>query len=119
MGDIELPDDDPVQFGSEFCVICNELATEQYSWNVDSQNLVKATIMVRVTVSYDCPDFDCVIKTRNQATAAPDFLVHVCCRQTAGWINMPFGMDYGGTCRPRPQCVRWETSSSIRGTAAP
>ena len=26
MGDIELPDDDPVQCGSEFCVICNELA---------------------------------------------------------------------------------------------
>ena len=31
MGDIELPDDDPVQYGSEFCVICNELAMEQYS----------------------------------------------------------------------------------------
>ena len=29
MGDTELPDDDPVQCGSEFCVICNELATEQ------------------------------------------------------------------------------------------
>ena len=29
MGDIELPDDDPVQCGSEFCVICNELAREQ------------------------------------------------------------------------------------------
>jgi len=30
MGDIELPDDEPVQCGSEFCVICNnELATEQ------------------------------------------------------------------------------------------
>jgi len=29
MGDIELPDDDPVQCGSEFCVICNELATKQ------------------------------------------------------------------------------------------
>jgi len=25
----ELPDDDPVQCGSEFCVTCNELATEQ------------------------------------------------------------------------------------------
>jgi len=24
MDDIELPDDDPVQFGSEFCVICNQ-----------------------------------------------------------------------------------------------
>jgi len=30
MGDTELPDDDPVQCGSEFCVICNELATEQW-----------------------------------------------------------------------------------------
>jgi len=29
MGDIELPDGDAVQRGSEFCVICNELATEQ------------------------------------------------------------------------------------------
>jgi len=29
MGDIELPDDDPVQCGCEFCVICNELATDQ------------------------------------------------------------------------------------------
>ena len=28
MGEIVLPDDDPVQCGSEFCV-CNELATEQ------------------------------------------------------------------------------------------
>jgi len=27
--------------------------------------------MVRVTVSYDCPNFDCVIKTCNQGTAAP------------------------------------------------
>jgi len=27
--DIELPDDDPLQCGSEYCVICNELATEQ------------------------------------------------------------------------------------------
>jgi len=38
-------------------------------------------------------------------------LAHVYCRQTAGWIKMPFGMDYGGTCRPRPHCVRWEPSS--------
>jgi len=29
MDDIELPDDDPVQCGSEFCVIGNELATEE------------------------------------------------------------------------------------------
>jgi len=29
MGDIELPDDEPVQCGSEFCVICNELATKE------------------------------------------------------------------------------------------
>jgi len=29
IGYIELPDDDPVQCGSEFCVICNELAMEQ------------------------------------------------------------------------------------------
>jgi len=29
IGDIGLPDDDPVQCGSEFCAICNELSTEQ------------------------------------------------------------------------------------------
>jgi len=29
MGDIKLPDDDPVQCESAFCVIRNELATEQ------------------------------------------------------------------------------------------
>jgi len=29
IGDIELPDDNPVHCGSEFCVICNKLATEQ------------------------------------------------------------------------------------------
>jgi len=47
------------------------------------------------------------------------FLAHVYCRQTVGWIKMPFGMDYGGTCRPRSHCDRWEPSSPIRGTAAP
>ena len=58
------------------------------------------------------------INTGNHATvSSPHFLAHVYCRQTAGWINMPFGMDYGGTCRPRPHCVKWEPSSPIRGTA--
>jgi len=28
--DIELPDDDPVQCGRKFCVICSELAMEQW-----------------------------------------------------------------------------------------
>jgi len=55
----------------------------------------------------------------NQGTAAPHFLAHVYCRQTAGWIKMPFGIDYGGTCRPRPHCVRWEPTCPISGTAAP
>jgi len=32
---------------------------------------------------------------------------------------MSFGMDYGGTCRPRPHCVTWEPSSPIRGTTVP
>jgi len=50
--------------------------------------------LVQASPVYDCSDFDCVIKTCNQGTAAPPhFLVHVYCRQTAGWINMPFGMD--------------------------
>jgi len=29
MGDTDLPDYDSVQCGSEFCVICNKLATKQ------------------------------------------------------------------------------------------
>jgi len=33
------------------------------------------------------------IKTGNHGTAAPDFLAHVYCHQTAGWIEMPFGME--------------------------
>ena len=32
---------------------------------------------------------------------------------------MPFGMDYGGTCRPRPHCVRWEPSSGPKGHNSP
>jgi len=94
------------------------------SWNLDSQNRVRGTVTVRVRVSYDCPvydcpDFDSAIKTCNHGTATCHFLAHVYCRQTAGWIKMPFVMDYGGTCRPRPHCVRWEPSSPIRGIAAP
>ena len=26
---------------------------------------------------------------------APQFLVHVCCRQTARWISLPLGMEVG------------------------
>ena len=45
---------------------------------MDSQNLVMATIMVRVKVSYDCPvydcpDFDCVIKSCSQEQQPPTF----------------------------------------------
>jgi len=45
---------------------------------MDSQNRVRATVTVRVRVSYDCPvydcpDFGCAIKTCNQRTAAPTF----------------------------------------------
>jgi len=32
------------------------------------------------------------IKTGNHGTAALHFLAHVYCRQTAGWIKMPFVM---------------------------
>jgi len=44
MGDIELPDVDSVQCGSEFCVICNELLRDSgkmkgYPYDLDSQNL--------------------------------------------------------------------------------
>ena len=34
------------------------------------------------------------IKTGNHGTvSSPHFLAHVYCRQTAGWIKMPFGME--------------------------
>jgi len=34
------------------------------------------------------------IKTGNHGTvSSPHFLSHVYCRQTAGWIKMPFGME--------------------------
>ena len=34
------------------------------------------------------------IKTGNNGTvSSPHFLAHVYCRQTAGWIKMPFGME--------------------------
>ena len=29
------------------------------SWNMDRQNLIRATVTVRVRVSYDCPVYDC------------------------------------------------------------
>ena len=32
------------------------------------------------------------IKTGNHGTTAAHILAHVYCRQTAGWIKMPFGM---------------------------
>jgi len=42
---------------------------------------------------------------------------HVYCGQTTGWIKMSLG--YGGSSRPRPDCVRWGPSSPTeRGTAA-
>jgi len=34
------------------------------------------------------------IKTGNDGTvSSPHFLAHVYCRQTAGWIKIPFGME--------------------------
>jgi len=40
---------------------------------------------------------------------APQFLAHVYCGQTAGWIKMTFGMEVG--LGPRPHCARWRPSS--------
>ena len=57
------------------------------------------------------------IKTGNHGTAAPHFLVHVYCRQTAGWIKMPFGMAV--RVGPDHIVLDWNPASPIRGTAAP
>jgi len=35
------------------------------------------------------------IKTGNYGTAAPHFVAHVYCGQTAGWIKMPLGSEVG------------------------
>jgi len=42
------------------------------------------------------------------------FLAHICCGQTAGWLKMPL---YGGRAWPRRHCDRW--GSPKRDTAAP
>ena len=39
---------------------------------------------------------------------APQFSVHICCGQMAGWIKMPLGMEVG---LDPGDCVRWRPSS--------
>ena len=39
------------------------------------------------------------------------FLAHVYCGQTAGWIKMPLATWYGRKPWPRRRCVRWGRSS--------
>ena len=43
----------------------------------------------------------------------PQFLAHVCCGQTAGFIKMPLRTEIG--LGPRPHCVRWGPSPSKKG----
>ena len=52
------------------------------------------------------------IKTCNQGIAAPTFwpMANVVKWLDGSRFKMPFGIDYGGTCRPRPHCVRWKLS---------
>ena len=40
----------------------------------------------------------------------PQFSIHFCCGQTAGWIKIPLGAKVGLE-RPGPYCVRWGPSS--------
>jgi len=49
----------------------------------------------------------------------PQFSANGCCSQRAGSIKMPLGTQVGVWPRPRPHCVRWESSSPKRVTAAP
>jgi len=57
------------------------------------------------------------IKTGNHGTAAPPTF-GPCLLSSNGWMDQD-AIWYGGTCRRRPHCVRWEPSSPIRSTAAP
>jgi len=45
---------------------------------------------------YDCPDFDCAIKTCNQGTAAPHFLAHVYCLLSIVDLSSNGCMDQDG-----------------------
>ena len=57
------------------------------------------------------------IKTGNHGTAAPDFLAHVYCHQTAGWIKMPFGVEV--RLVPDHIVLDGNPAPPIRVTAAP
>ena len=53
MGDIVLPDDDPVQCGSEFCVICNELARNSIveMWTVKTGLRLRLRLGLRLVIT--------------------------------------------------------------------
>jgi len=40
-------------------------------------------------------DGDRALSSRKKGAATPQFLAHVCCAQTAGWIKMPLGTEVG------------------------
>jgi len=49
--------------------------------------------------------------------AQPQFLVHVCCSQTAGWIKMPLGTEIG--LGPGDIVLNGDPAPLERGTAPP
>jgi len=40
-------------------------------------------------------DMGTLLPLPKKGTAPAQFLAHVCCSQTAGWIKMPLGMEVG------------------------
>jgi len=52
-----------------------------------------------------------------QRAESPQFLAHVCCGQTAGWIKMPFGREVG--IGPGHIDIRWGLSSLIHKGVQP
>jgi len=50
---------------------------------------------------------------------SPQFSADDYCGQMAGWIKYQDVTWYGGRPRPRPHSVRWEPSSSPKGTQEP
>jgi len=51
-----------------------------------------------------------------QKGTQPQFLAHVYCGQTAGWIKMPLGMEVGLSLG---DTVRWDLASLKKGGTTP
>jgi len=56
-------------------------------------------------------------RPRKKAHPHTQFLAHIYCGQTTGWIKMPLGMEEKH--QPRRRCVRWGRSSPLKRAQPP